>query len=145
MANSCKAAAILGNYSNELVNSAYLYGKHVGIAFQLVDDVLDFEGTSDALGKPVCADLRAGLATAPVLFAAEEFPELNELIARKFRQDGDVEVAMRYISKSSGICRTKEMARAHAEHAIKSLLDIHQSEYRDALIHLAYKIVDRST
>ena len=48
---------------------AFLYGKNVGMAFQLIDDVLDFISTSDQLGKPSGADLKLGLATGPVLFA----------------------------------------------------------------------------
>ena len=58
---------------------------------QLVDDILDFS-SSTALGKPGSgADLRLGLATGPVLYAAEEYPELEPLIAREFKDDGDVE------------------------------------------------------
>jgi len=52
MANSCKSAALLGDYPVEMVDASYRYGKHVGMAFQLVDDVLDFEGTLSQLGKP---------------------------------------------------------------------------------------------
>ena len=145
MANSCKSAALLGNYSSDIVEAAYVYGKHVGVAFQLVDDVLDFEGNVSSLGKPVCADLRAGLATAPVLYATEEYPELVPMISRKFRDEGDVERAMEYIMNSQGLARTKDLARAHAEHAVKALMILNQSEHRDALIHLAYKVVDRTT
>ena len=69
----------------EKSHSAFLYGKHIGIAFQLVDDLLDFVSSSEQLGKPGAADLELGLATAPVLFATKEFPELNDMIARRFR------------------------------------------------------------
>jgi hypothetical protein len=58
---------------------------------QVVDDVLDFEGSVQSLGKPALADLNAGLATAPVLLAAEEHPSLVKLIERKFDTPGDVE------------------------------------------------------
>ena len=51
---------------------ALSYGKHLGIAFQLVDDLLDYVSCQAALGKPAAADLKLGLATAPVLFAARE-------------------------------------------------------------------------
>ena len=58
---------------------------------QLVDDILDFSSSTD-LGKPGSgADLRLGIATGPVLYAAEEYPELEPLIAREFKHDGDVE------------------------------------------------------
>ena len=95
---------------------AYKYGQNIGIAFQLVDDWLDFMSSADMLGeissenenqtffiiisivfsgKPSGADLSLGLATAPVLFASEQFPELNRLILRRFSQPGDVETAFR--------------------------------------------------
>ena len=55
---------------------------------QFVDDVLDFTGSTMQLGKPTLNDLRSGLATAPVLYAAEEHPELNTLILRRFKSEG---------------------------------------------------------
>ena len=63
---------------------AFQYGKNVGLAFQLVDDWLDFVASADQLGKPAAADLKLGLATAPVLFASQQFPELHPLILRNF-------------------------------------------------------------
>jgi hexaprenyl-diphosphate synthase len=56
-----------------------------------VDDVLDCESESSTLGKPGGADLQLGLATGPALYAWEEYPELGELIQRKFENEGDVE------------------------------------------------------
>lgn len=148
MANSCKSTALLGDYAPNLVDACYRYGKHVGMAFQLVDDVLDFQGTSAQLGKPALADLQAGLATAPVLFAAEEDAYrdiLEPLIQRKFRHLGDVERAIECISKSSGIERTQHLARVHAEYAMEAIYQtLPPSIHRDALIHLAYKIVART-
>lgn len=71
IANSCKSIARLAMAPAEVVALAEAYGRHLGLAFQLVDDVLDFVGTSAILGKPALNDLRSGLATAPVLFAAQ--------------------------------------------------------------------------
>ncbi|PIK56840.1 putative decaprenyl-diphosphate synthase subunit 1-like [Apostichopus japonicus] len=72
---------------------AYEYGRNIGMAFQLIDDILDFTSTDETLGKPTVADLRLGLATAPVLFAALKQPELNAMIMRRFEVEGDVEKA----------------------------------------------------
>lgn len=55
-----------------------------------MDDVLDLTASASILGKPALNDLKSGLATAPVLFAAEEQPALKPLIARKFKNEGDV-------------------------------------------------------
>jgi len=145
MANSCKSAAILGGYNDKVISAAYKYGKHVGIAFQLIDDVLDFDGNTNALGKPLLADLNAGLATAPVLYAAEKYPnELQIMMDRKFVDDGDVEATVRLVRDTNGIQRTKDLAMVHAELAIEALMEIGPSVYRDSLIHLACKVVKRS-
>eukprot|EP00887_Chlorella_sp_A99_P002303 scaffold10.g2303.t1 len=71
MANSCKSVAILGGYPADVCQDAWDYGRHLGLAFQLVDDVMDFTSTAAEMGKPALNDLRSGLATAPVLFAAQ--------------------------------------------------------------------------
>merc|ERR1711863_42388 len=87
IAYSCKANGLLASLYltdpkeiQDNANAAYEYGRNVGIAFQLVDDLLDFVSSSEMLGKPAAADLKLGLATAPVLFASEQFSELNKLI-----------------------------------------------------------------
>jgi len=147
MANSCKSAALLGDYDDELVEASYNYGKHVGMAFQLVDDILDFEGSEKTLGKPALSDLKAGLATAPVLFALESSSHastLLDMVERKFRQEGDVEAALEIVQESDGMVRTKELAQVHAELAMESALELEESFHRDALVHLAYKVVDRT-
>jgi len=54
-----------------MIEMSFQYGRNVGLAFQLVDDLLDFVSSSSSLGKPAAADLKLGLATAPVLFACE--------------------------------------------------------------------------
>lgn len=63
---------MLGGADESLSELAFQYGRNVGLAFQLVDDLLDFVSSSDAMGKPTAADLKLGLATAPVLFACEK-------------------------------------------------------------------------
>lgn len=144
MANSCKSAALLGNYPPEMVVASYRFGKYIGMAFQLVDDVLDFEGNVSELGKPALSDLNSGLATAPVLFASEQFPELEAMMDRKFKFEGDVDRAVELVIQSDGIERTKELARVHSEIAMEALLELDGSVYRDALINLTHKVVSRT-
>lgn len=144
MANSCKSAALLADCPPELVNASYKFGKHVGMSFQLVDDVLDFEGSVKSMGKPALADLNAGLTTAPVLFAAEQYPELEVMMDRKFKEPEDVERARHLVFDSDGIERTKQLARVHAELAMAAVLELDDGVHRDSLLNLAYKVVRRT-
>jgi hexaprenyl-diphosphate synthase len=91
ISKSCRAAAILGGSTPEVVEAAYLYGKNLGLAFQLVDDMLDYTVSEAELGKPAGADLELGLATAPLLFAWKDNTSLGKLVGRKFSADGDVQ------------------------------------------------------
>lgn len=90
ISKSCRAAALLGHSTPEVVEAAYSYGRNLGLAFQLVDDMLDYTVSGVELGKPAGADLELGLATAPILFAWKQTPELGPLVGRKFSQEGDV-------------------------------------------------------
>lgn len=92
ISKSCRATALLGNNNTQTVEAAYSYGRNLGLAFQLVDDMLDYTVSSTQFGKPAGADLELGLATAPLLFAWKHNPELGALVGRKFAQEGDVEM-----------------------------------------------------
>lgn len=89
ISKSCRASALLGGADAATVDAAYLYGKNLGLAFQLVDDMLDYTRSEKELGKPAGADLELGLATAPLLFAWKTMPELGPLVGRKFEKEGD--------------------------------------------------------
>ena len=151
IANSCKSAALLGNHSDEVAQLASDYGYHLGMSFQLVDDVLDFVGSSSSLGKPTLSDLKSGIATAPVLFASQEEPQLVDLTLRKFKYEGDVDMASRLVAKTSGVKKTMEVAEMHASKAIKAVDSFppargkYAEVCRDALRHLANSVVTRRT
>jgi geranyl diphosphate synthase len=151
VANSCKSVAVLAGCSPEQATAAWDYGRHLGLAFQLIDDVLDYTGTTAELGKPAGNDLRSGLATAPVLFAAEEHPELHALIKRRFRQEGDVDMALKLVKNSQGVSRAKELAEEHAREAVAALdrLPVVVAECeaavesRNALVEITHKVINR--
>lgn len=71
---------MLAGGDEQLVELAFQYGRNIGLAFQLVDDLLDFVSSLSAMGKPTAADLKLGLATAPVLFACERVRKLEKYI-----------------------------------------------------------------
>mmetsp|Transcript_2862 Transcript_2862/g.5902 ORF Transcript_2862/g.5902 Transcript_2862/m.5902 type:complete len:397 (-) Transcript_2862:14-1204(-) len=141
IANSSMSAAILGNAEEDVVRDSYLYGKYLGNAFQLVDDVLDFEGKVEILGKERYGDLKSGLATGPVLFAEEEKPEMKDLRLRKFTNEGDIQRALDIIYSTSAIDRTKDLARVNAEMAM-DVVEGWGGE-RESLKELCRIVVDR--
>lgn len=143
IANSAKAAGVLSGVSADMAINLYHYGRHIGLAFQIVDDILDFTGSSDSLGKPAASDLRSGNLTAPVLYALEEKPYLETLIEREFAQEGDIEQAISMVKDSRGIERSRELAAHHAESAVKNLVDLPMSDSCKALIELADYVLSR--
>ncbi|KAM4606294.1 all trans-polyprenyl-diphosphate synthase PDSS1 isoform 2-T2 [Polymixia lowei] len=143
IANSCKAVSILVNSDSEVHEIAYQYGRNVGIAFQLVDDVLDFTSCASQLGKPSAADLKLGLATGPVLFACQQFPELHAMIMRRFSSKGDVDRAWQYVLQSDGVEQTNYLAQRYCQEAIRQISLLRPSAERDALIRLTEMVLTR--
>ncbi|GAA6034849.1 hypothetical protein JCM8097_009331 [Rhodosporidiobolus ruineniae] len=152
IAKSTRATTILGGCGvkqgwaegEKVKDLAYEYGRNLGIAFQLIDDMLDFTASAAELGKPGGgADLKLGLATAPALYAWDEFPQLGEMIGRKFEGEGDVEEAKHLILRSSGAARTFALAEEHSALAIQALQGLPESEARDALEKIARDVLTR--
>ncbi|XP_046635170.1 all trans-polyprenyl-diphosphate synthase PDSS1-like [Daphnia pulicaria] len=143
IANGCQAVSVVAGASSATQTSAFQFGRQLGMAFQLVDDLLDFVSTSAQLGKPAAADLRLGLATAPVLYAARKFPELNALILRRFKETGDVETAFDLVLRSDGLQRTKELAGQYCDDAVTQLAQLSPSPYQQALFTLTHELLNR--
>ena len=147
--NSAKAVVLLGGHSSETSEIAERFGRHLGLAFQFRDDVLDYVGDSSLLGKPTLGDLREGIATAPVLFAAEKFPELHSLIKRRFKEIGDVERAAKLVFESDGIEMASNLANEHRNLALDALEELPDIDCefantcRAALREITNRAVDR--
>lgn len=88
---------------------------------QFIDDVLDFTSSSGQLGKPNLNDIKSGVITAPVLYAAEQHPELIDMIQRKFKNDGDVSRANALVYDSNGIEQTRDLAAEHCRLAAQTV------------------------
>ncbi|KAI3831609.1 hypothetical protein MKX03_017457 [Papaver bracteatum] len=150
IANSCKAIALLADQETEVAVTAYNYGRNLGLAFQLIDDILDFTGSSASLGKGSLSDIRHGIITAPILFALEEFPQLQEVINCGFGNPANVDLALEYLGKSRGIQRATEIAIEHANLAASAIDSLPQSEddgvriSRQALVELTHIVITRT-
>jgi all-trans-nonaprenyl-diphosphate synthase len=121
IASSCKASTILNNADSLTQNAFYNYGKHIGLAFQIIDDILDITGQSKLLGKPAGLDLKNGNLTAPLLFALNESTELYKLVEREFSEEGDLEYAIQLIKSTSSIEQATDLAVEHTQTAIEHI------------------------
>ncbi|KAG6877192.1 hypothetical protein C0993_009509 [Termitomyces sp. T159_Od127] len=145
MAKGARAAVTLGGCKEGDIwrEIAYAYGRNLGIAFQLVDDILDYDSAAAALGKPGGADLQLGLTTGPALYAWEEHPDMGVLISRKFQGPGDVEKARNFVSRSSALQRTRDLAQKYADKAKEVLEQLPESDAKSGLEALADRVIRR--
>jgi len=138
---SAEGGAILSGADDEIVQAFVEYGYGIGMAFQIVDDILDFEGTEDEIGKPVGHDLLQGTLTLPAMLLLERYPESNPVI-RIFKGEdpkANRQLAIEMIRNSSIIEDSYAVARGYldtAATAIKILPDT--TEHRSLLALLDY-------
>lgn len=143
IAGSSKAAGVLSGLPLAQLEQLYNFGKHFGIAFQIVDDILDFTSSTEMLGKPAGSDLKQGNLTAPVLFALEEKPQLRGLIEREFSEVSDLSQAIALVLDSNGIKRSRDLAKTHAKLAINALDCLPTSLHKQSLLDLATYTLER--
>ena len=143
IANSCKAAGVLSGINDENLSSLYDFGKNIGLAFQVVDDILDFTGNDKQLGKPAVSDLASGYLTAPVLYALEENKQLSVLINRELAEKDDLDDALNIIMNSKAIESSRKLAEDFAMLSKEAIVWLPDSEYKRALMALPEFVLSR--
>jgi octaprenyl-diphosphate synthase len=145
---SARLGALITDASPDIENACAAYGRTLGTAFQLIDDLLDYEGSTAELGKNIGDDLREGKPTLPLLVAMQRgTPEQRDMI-RNAIIHGEVERMAEIVAivKATGaIEATREAAQAQAELAKQCLDALPASEYREALLHLSFDSIHRSS
>jgi octaprenyl-diphosphate synthase len=144
---SARLGAILANSPQPVEAACAGYGGALGTAFQLVDDLLDYEGTSTELGKNVGDDLKEGKATLPLLIAMQRGSPAQRQLVRSAIQDGDADrlpEVIDIVRRTGSVEATREAAREQAELAEGCLSVLQPSTQKDALIELARGSIDRS-
>jgi octaprenyl-diphosphate synthase len=139
-------AALLSGQSAAIESSMLQYGRHLGTAFQLVDDALDFAASPEELGKNIGDDLAEGKATLPLIYAMQNGSDEDRKIIRDAILEGGLEQLDRItaIIESTGALQyTANKAREAADLAIASLTDIPESEFKQALIDIAELSIQR--
>lgn len=142
-----QVAAILAESAPEVEDAMTRYGRHIGTAFQLVDDVLDYRSDREALGKNLGDDLAEGKPTLPLIYALQHGNEAQRTIIRTAIEQGSVADLQRItdaIESTGGLAYTARLARREATSAIEALAALPDSSFKDALRELADFAVNRN-
>src|SRR5690349_18043531 len=144
---SCEIGGILGGATTEQQMALRDYGLNLGTAFQLIDDLLDFISTEDALGKAAGADLLGGKVTLPLIYLRESDASVAEMIERVLR-DGSYETVSQKalldaLNRTGALGRARSRADEYAQDARAALDDLPESGYSDSLRALTSYVLNR--
>ena len=145
---SARLGAVLADADSATEEACADYGRSLGTAFQLVDDLLDYEGATEQLGKNVGDDLREGKPTLPLLIAMERGSADERAIVRHAIEHGEVARLadiVGIVRATGAIAATRDAARCEADKARAALDVLPGSAYRDALLDLSVRSVERSS
>jgi octaprenyl-diphosphate synthase len=145
---SARIGAVLAEAQLDVEESCAGYGRSLGTAFQLIDDLLDYEGATAQLGKNVGDDLREGKPTLPLLLAMERGSSSERDMIRHAIEHGEVvrlPEIVEIVRHTGAIAATREAARAEADKAARLLDVLPPSTYKEALLELCFRSVERSS
>ncbi|MBN9287746.1 MAG: octaprenyl diphosphate synthase [Gammaproteobacteria bacterium 39-13] len=143
---AAQLGAILANQPREIELTLAQYGMHIGTAFQLVDDVLDYQAANESWGKNIGDDLAEGKATLPLIYALKKAPEAQAKLIRQAIQHGsleDLSVIQEAIVSTGAIDYTLAAAKKEIALAKEALAMLPSSRYKDAMLELATFAISR--
>ena len=145
---SARLGAVLADADVETEEACASYGRSLGTAFQLVDDLLDYDGATEQLGKNVGDDLREGKPTLPLLIAMERgTPTERELVRHAIKHGEVARLAdiVAIVGSTGALHATRQAARDEADKARGALEALPATPFRDALLDLSVRSVERSS
>ena len=143
---SALAACMVATEDEEMRASMKVFGYEVGMAFQIVDDILDFTGEQSAVGKPIGSDLLNGLVTLPAIYYAEAHPREEDVVSLPeggWKDTNRVQRLVDGIRQSEAIQQAMDEARSAVHRALGALEEAPETPEKEALDNLARFIVDR--
>jgi geranylgeranyl pyrophosphate synthase len=149
IAACCKGGATVSQASNEEIALLYEYGINLGIAFQIIDDVLDYTEDETTIGKPAGNDLRQGMVTLPLIYALQEQPQngyyqkIHNLLNGASSKDEDIRAVVNWVLRGQGIEHALDDAQTYADKAREALYQFPTSPNRDVLDELIDFVVSR--
>lgn len=143
---SARLAPILAGASVEIEQACAMYGQAIGTAFQVIDDVLDYEGSPDELGKNLGDDLREGKVTLPIICAMQRGDQAQRNLLKAAIEGGDLshmEGILQIIRMTGALEAAKTRASDEARRAISAAECLPENSYRAALVQLAAELLER--
>jgi len=144
---AAQLGALLAGASESDIEAAAEYGRSLGTAFQLIDDVLDYSGNAVDIGKNVGDDLREGKPTLPLIYLLQHGTAEQRTLVRACIETGDeqhFDEVLAAITTSGALAYTRDKAEKAARRAIESISSLHASHFRDSLLQLSAFAVDRN-
>jgi octaprenyl-diphosphate synthase len=144
---AAQLGALISGATEAQIDAAGEYGRSLGTAFQLIDDVLDYAGDAAEIGKNVGDDLREGKPTLPLIWVMEHGTEEQRQLIRSCIEQGDeqhFDAVLAAVTNSGALDFTRREAEAAARRAAEAVADLPASEYKDALLLLCTFAVDRN-
>ena len=145
---STRLAAILAQSPAPLEARCALYGQALGTAFQVIDDILDYEGNASVMGKNLGDDLREGKVTLPLIIAMQRGTAAQSGLIRSVIETGSIdqlEEVLRIVRQTGALDATRAAAAAEAQRATSAIMDLAPSVYKDALLQLAGQVLVRQS
>lgn len=143
---SCQLGAVAVGAEFKVTRALKWYGYHLGMAFQVTDDILDLEADEAKLGKPVGSDLRQGIMTLPILKALSitQDPSLKELVVKEEKSEKEIRSVIEMIKESGAIEASRKVARLYLHKAKKEIERLPKIPTRDSLALIAEFIEQRT-
>jgi octaprenyl-diphosphate synthase len=141
-----RIGAYLAKKDRSTIESMGNYGRNIGIAFQIIDDILDVTGDSSTLGKPRGVDFMDGKPNLVLLRALSDVShgaKVKELFIKKEKTRKDLDEVMALVDRTNAVAEAKAMASTYTERAMGSLIDLPETPYKDSLRQLATIMVER--
>lgn len=147
---AAQCGAILSAADSDTEQSLQRFGMHLGIAFQLIDDVLDYDGAVDAMGKNIGDDLAEGKPTLPLIRAMATGSEADAALIRKCLQNetlaqNELQDVIQIVRNSDGLDYTRQQASKQARQALDCLRSLPESPYKDAMSRLVAFSIERQS
>lgn len=142
---SCYSGAVESKATRRQAMNAWNMGHYIGMAFQIMDDILDYQGNERAVGKPVMADVQQGIYTLPLIYAMQAKPEALQTILTKKTTltQADTDIIADIIQQEQGIEKAWQLAERYTNKALKELNKLPDGNYKNHLYSITIQLLNR--